>query len=152
MFHSVSSIISLDYLTTELPWHIFFSKNVFFIFIFWPYLQRIQVPGPGIKPMPPQRQCWVLNPLCHSGDSQAHLSQKTKTFLGVVIISQGRADNNLLLGSSPCSTFFIFKLFFGCTHSTWKCPGQGSNPCHSSDNARSFTLCVTREFLGQHLF
>ena len=40
---------------------------------------------------------------------------------------------------------------FGCVCSTWKFPGQGLNPCHSSDpshcsdNARSLIYCVTRE-------
>ena len=38
-----------------------------------------------------------------------------------------------------------FVIFFGCTHSMQKFPGQGVNPCyssnpsHSSDNSRSLT-------------
>ena len=41
--------------------------------------------------------------------------------------------------------------FFGHTCSIWKFPGQGLNPCHSSnpscysENARSLTSCATRE-------
>ena len=41
--------------------------------------------------------------------------------------------------------------FFGHAHSMWKFPGQGSNPCLSSDlscysdNTRSITHCTTRE-------
>ena len=36
-------------------------------------------------------------------------------------------------------------LFFGCTHSTWKFPGQGSNPSHSSKLHQSYsnTRCLT---------
>ena len=42
--------------------------------------------------------------------------------------------------------------FFPHTHSTWKFPGQGSNPYHSSDlsccsdNTRSLTSCAIKEF------
>ena len=35
--------------------------------------------------------------------------------------------------------------FFGCTCSTWKFPGQGLNPCHSSDSTRTLTHWATRE-------
>ena len=34
---------------------------------------------------------------------------------------------------------------FGCPHDMQKFLGQGSNPCHSSDNTRSLTHCTTRE-------
>ena len=46
---------------------------------------------------------------------------------------------------------FGFALLFGCSHSTWKFPGQGSNPCHSSDlslcsgNGGSLNHCATEE-------
>ena len=34
----------------------------------------------------------------------------------------------------------------------WKCSGQGSNPCHSSDNARPLTCWATRELLWFTIF
>ena len=36
--------------------------------------------------------------------------------------------------------FFSFVFFFGCAHDMYKLPGQGLNPCHSSDNAKSLTV------------
>ena len=42
------------------------------------------------------------------------------------------------MGFLPCILFFFFfSPFFGraMPHATWKFPGQGSNPNHSSDNA-----------------
>ena len=47
--------------------------------------------------------------------------------------------------SSLCSTilFFIYLLFIG--HGRQKFPGQGSNPCHCSDDTRSLTHGATRE-------
>ena len=44
----------------------------------------------------------------------------------------------------------LFKFLFGeggCTGGMWKFPGQESNPCHSSNNARSLTHCATRKLL-----
>ena len=43
---------------------------------------------------------------------------------------------------------YLFIFFFGCTHSIWKFPGQGSNPKYSCDlhhicsKARSLTYCT----------
>lgn len=37
--------------------------------------------------------------------------------------------------------------FFGHAHTMWKFLGQGSNPCHRSDNARSLTHGIRRELL-----
>ena len=42
---------------------------------------------------------------------------------------------------------FYFILFFWSCRGIWKFLGQGSNPCHSSDNARSLTCWATREHL-----
>ena len=45
-------------------------RQIFFFF-FWLYSWHVEVPEPGIKPEPqwqpqlPQRQCWILNLLCH---------------------------------------------------------------------------------------
>ena len=42
---------------------------------FWPLLWHVEVLGPGTEPesqLPPTSQlwqCWILNPLCHSGNS-----------------------------------------------------------------------------------
>ena len=41
--------------------------------------------------------------------------------------------------------FFFFFFFFGHAHGVWKFPGQGSNPCHRSDNAKAPIHCSTRE-------
>ena len=49
--------------------------------------------------------------------------------------------------------FFLFRLC-DCTHSMWKFPGQGLNPCHSSDlnhsgaNAGSLTHCTKENSQG----
>ena len=47
-------------------------------------------------------------------------------------------------------------IFFCCTHGMWKFPGQGLNPCHSSDpghcsdNAGTLTHWATKEFLNTY--
>ena len=47
-------------------------------------------------------------------------------------------------------------MFFGCSHSIWKFPGQGSNlhhskdPSHSSDNAGSLNRCTTENIILWH--
>ena len=51
---------------------------------------------------------------------------------------------------SPCSFYFclfilLMFLFFGLAHGMQKLPGQGWNPCHSSDHIRSLTRWATRE-------
>ena len=54
-----------------------------------------------------------------------------------------------LFTSTIKKTFF----FLGYACGLWKFPGQGSNPCHSSDpgccsdNSRSLTCCATRKLL-----
>ena len=40
---------------------------------------------------------------------------------------------------SQLPPYLFFFIYFACTHSMWKFPGQGSNLCHSSDNAESLT-------------
>ena len=59
--------------------HIFLLKR--YIHSFWgggPHLQHVEIPGPGIEPMPhlwpaPQLQwCQILNPRHHTGTSYAH--------------------------------------------------------------------------------
>ena len=50
--------------------HSFLLKKLwgfFFFFFFWLYPQHTKVPGPGIRPMPQQWQCQILNPLSHQG-------------------------------------------------------------------------------------
>ena len=41
---------------------------------------------------------------------------------------------------------YLFIHLFGHAYGTWKFQGQGSNPCHRSNNAGSLTHCSTREF------
>ena len=49
-------------------------------------------------------------------------------------------------------------MVLGCAHSIWKFPGQGPNPCHSSDlshcsdDAGSSTHCASRELPSDHWF
>ena len=46
-----------------------------FFFLFWPHMQHMEVPGPGMKSkvklqsMPQLWQCQILNLLYHSGNS-----------------------------------------------------------------------------------
>lgn len=41
--------------------------------------------------------------------------------------------------------FLFLPFFFGCTCGMWKFLGQGSNPCHSSDNTGSLTRYAPHE-------
>ena len=53
--------------------------------------------------------------------------------------------------------FILFKNFFSCSCGMWKFLGQGSNPCHSSnqsynsDNAGSLSHWATGELLSRNL-
>ena len=49
-------------------------------------------------------------------------------------------------------SFFFSFFVFGYTHGKQKFPGQGSNPWHSSNNARSLTHWATRELQNFTLF
>uniref|UniRef100_A0A4X1VAI2 Uncharacterized protein n=1 Tax=Sus scrofa TaxID=9823 RepID=A0A4X1VAI2_PIG len=61
--------------------------------------------------------------------------------------------NQILISCSHIYSSIFCLFVFGCTHSMWKFPGQGWNPCHSSvpgrcsDNTRSLTCYITRELL-----
>ena len=44
-----------------------FLLSFFFFFLFWLHLQHMELPRPGIKSK--LWQCWIFNPLCHSGNS-----------------------------------------------------------------------------------
>ena len=54
------------------------SQITISVYIYWPHLQHMDVPGPAIKSTPqqrPQRQLWqcqILNPLCHQGTPSYH--------------------------------------------------------------------------------
>lgn len=50
---------------------------------------------------------------------------------------------------SNCILLGIFFFFFGHTLITQKFPGQGLNPGHGSDNARSLTHQTTKELPGE---
>ena len=39
-----------------------------FFFFFWPYLQHMEVPWPGIQTKPQMQQCQILNPLHQAED------------------------------------------------------------------------------------
>ena len=47
--------------------------HFFLSFFFWLHLQHVDVPGPGIEPVPQQWpkslqwQCWIPHPVCHKG-------------------------------------------------------------------------------------
>ena len=69
--------------------HLFLS---FFFFFFWPCLQHVECPGPGIKNVPQQWQCQVLNPLCHQGTPVG----SSCSFLWWIIWFQIRINNQCL--------------------------------------------------------
>ena len=46
----------------------------------------------------------------------------------------------------------LFVCLFGHAYSIQKFPGQGLNPCHSNDNAKSLTCWATRELLHSIIF
>ena len=54
----------------------------FWLFLFLPCPRHMEVPGRGIRsklqlqPMPQLQQCWILNPLCRSGNSGRFLFLK----------------------------------------------------------------------------
>ena len=60
-------------------------------------------------------------------------------------------QSHFFLSSSSSAFFFSF---FGGAHtpSMRKFPGQGSNLCHSRDNARTLTRCATRELPFSSIF
>ena len=66
--HSCDNAKSLIYYVTVET-----TLVIFFFFPFWPPLWHVEVPRPGIKPMPSQWpklqqwQCQILNPLGHQG-------------------------------------------------------------------------------------
>ena len=47
---------------------VFISLLDFIFFLFWPYLQYMDVPRPGTESEPQLRQHSILNPLCQAGD------------------------------------------------------------------------------------
>ena len=61
--------------TRELLESIFFFLSFFFFPFFWPHLQHMEIPGPGIKsepqlqPMPQLQQCPILNLLSYRGNT-----------------------------------------------------------------------------------
>ena len=89
-----------------------YSHSSFLIFFFpWRHLQHMKVPGPGIKSELPKGQHWILNPLCHSGNSSSYL------ILLVVILKF-----LLLLSVLQYLLWFFFFLLlkFPGQRSTWK--------------------------------
>ena len=101
--------------------------------------------GPGIRsklqmqPKPQLGQCWILDPLCWNQGLNLRPSAPKMPLI--------------LLYQSGNSYFYLFIFFFGHPFifaypcATYKFPGQGLNPHHSSDNARSLAHCATRELL-----
>ena len=53
--------------------------------------------------------------------------------------SHSTSIGSILLNELKSILLYDFFFFFDHTHKMWKFPGQGLNPCHSSDNARSLT-------------
>ena len=56
--------------------------------------------------------------------------------------------------NAKCVDLLLLLICFGRTCCMWKCPGQGLNPCHSSDpsrcsdNAWSLTHCTTKMWIS----
>ena len=88
----------------------------------------------------------ISHVLCWSKPNEC-MTQSTDQFL---IPSCG----GFLVAGIPFSSFlkngiYVF-FFFGHDYGMWKFPGQGSNPHHGRDNARSLTHWTTRELSGEH--
>ena len=55
------------------------SQYTFFFFFFSPCLWHVEVSVPGIKLSLLQRQCPILNPLCHSREPQKSIQSWSKS-------------------------------------------------------------------------
>ena len=86
-----------------------------------------------------------------------------KTVLGTILKVHAYENYCQVITSSwlfrpPHPLFYFFFFLFGCACMWKKFPGQRLNlyhsndPSHSSDNARSLTLCATRELLPTLFF
>ena len=124
-------------------------------------------PKPQLKPMQQLLQQYrILNPLCQLGiepaswcsrDAASPVSPQQELlyvflyFLSFFSVFMFYNAHNILvhqyicinrnkyicIGSLTIFTHRILTFFFGHTHNTWKFPGQGSNPHHSSDPSHS---------------
>ena len=67
ILNSLSHQGTLRYRFSVLFWGVLFL----FLFLFWPHVQHVEIPRPGVKPMPQHRpkllqiQCQILNLLHH---------------------------------------------------------------------------------------
>ena len=84
-------------------WHVIVYSSLLriFFFSFRPWLQHVEIPGPGLEltpqqqPQPLQWQHWVLNPLCHKGTPLM--------ILGISVVS---------LVMSVFLWYYLFEYFF----------------------------------------
>ena len=104
----------LGYLSTSLVkiWFIQHLKVIYFfvfcfvLFLFWPCLWHVELPGPGTEPVPQQwpkpqqQQHQILNPPCHVG-SPAFL-----LLLSLSLVSGTAATHLLTLLNSYCPLSF----------------------------------------------
>ena len=58
-----------------------FVYFLLFLLSFWPHLWCVRVPGPGIRPVPQQWQCWVVYRLYHQGTLASFLIRSILFFL-----------------------------------------------------------------------
>lgn len=75
-----------------------------------------------------------------------------KGFKKILVKTHAKLTNQMkksVLSCLHCILLGIFFFFFGHTLITQKFPGQGLNPGHGSDNARSLTHQTTKELPGE---
>ena len=102
----------------------------FFFFFFLSLSQHSEVPWPGIKSVPQQQpkplqwQGWILNPLCHQGNSSTYIFAFTSTIIKkknpLTFIKRNEA---LPLHSHFLFFFFGLLSFLGLHRGIWRFPG-----------------------------
>ena len=126
--------------------HVFFIFLIFHFFFLGPHSRHMGVPRLGVDSelqLPAYAIATATPDLSHICD--LHHSCQQRQIPNP--LSKARDRTHILMDTSRirfhCTTmgapviFFVFWVFFGYVCSVEKFPGQGSNPHHSNDNARS---------------
>ena len=124
--------------------------NLFlFCFVFFPWLQQLEVPGPGIEPTPwqppepQQRQCQILNLLSHQG-------------IPCMYISSLHLETALYIALIPFFFFFFFGLYrvalmaYGGSQARGLIGSVATSLCQSHSNMGSSCVCDPHHSSWQH--